>query len=107
MLDSLLVLLAQAVEELEREAAACAFVAVHGRGEHDHVGTQHLLHKRDGDGCGLVNDEQLRLRQLPVVLRLNVLDRLTVVLEDVDSHDGVVEVRICRGEDVIIRVLAV
>ena len=41
--------------------------------EEDEVGAQHGLDQRQRDGRRLVNNQQLRLRQLGVVLRLDVL----------------------------------
>lgn len=49
-----------------------AFVPTCGA-EEDEVGAQHGLDQRQRDGRRLVNNQQLRLRQLGVVLRLDVL----------------------------------
>eukprot|EP00955_Chlamydomonas_euryale_P071338 361041-Chlamydomonas_euryale.AAC.1 len=51
-----------------------------------HSGMQ--THRGQRDGSGLVDDQQLRLRQLGVVLRLDVLHGLAVVAVHVDAHNG-------------------
>lgn len=66
-------LLAQLLDELEAEAAPRALIAVDGGAEEHEVRSQHRLDKRKRNGRGLVNDKQLRLRQLACVLRLDVL----------------------------------
>ena len=57
----------QLLDELERERAAGALVAVDGRGEEDQVRPEELTNLRHGDGGGLVHDEQFGLRQELVV----------------------------------------
>ena len=106
MSDPRLILFPQALQELKRQTAPSAFISVDGRGEDDHVGAEHLLHQSDGDRGGLVNDQELSLGQLSIVLRLNVLNRLPVILEDVNTNHGMVEVGVCRLEDVIVGVLS-
>jgi len=64
---------------------------VNSGGKDDHVGTEHLLDKGNRDGSSFINDQKLRLSQLRHVLRLDVLNRLPVVLEDINAHDCVVE----------------
>ena len=61
-----------------------------------HVGAKHLFDYCDGNGCCFIDNKQLRLRQLSIVLRLDVLDGLPMVLEHVHSDDCIVEVRIGR-----------
>ena len=76
-------------------------------GEEDHVGPEHLLDQSDGDCGSFVDHQELCLGQLGHILRLNVLNRLAVILEDVDSHDGVVEFGIRRLQDVVVGMLPV
>ena len=47
------------------------------------------------------------MSQLSIVLRLDVLDSLPVVLENIDTHHSVIKVRICRLEDIIVLMLPV
>jgi len=92
VLHTLLVLLSQTVEKFERQTTASAFVAMNGGGEDNHVGAKHLLYESDGDSCGFINHEKLSLSQLAVILRLDVLNSLSMVLEYIDADDGVVEI---------------
>jgi hypothetical protein len=66
-------------------------VPVDGGGHEDEVGTQQLLHVGQGDGGGFVDNDQLGLAELVVVLRVDVLDGLSVGAENVHSDDGLVE----------------
>lgn len=66
-----------------------------------------MLDKCDWNRSCLINDQELSLGQLGMVLRLDVLNRLPVILEDIDSDNGVVPVSVSRLQDVIIRVLAI
>lgn len=54
--------------------------------EEDKVGPQHGLDQGQRDGGGLIDDQQLRLPQPLVVLRLNVLHRLYSRAQNVAQH---------------------
>ena len=47
------------------------------------------------------------MSQLSIVLGLYVLNRLSVVFEDINTDDGVVEVGVCRLQDVIVCMLSI
>ena len=53
-----------------------------------------MLDESDWDGCCLIDDYKLSLRQLSMVLWLDVLDGLAVVSINVDSHDCMVKFRV-------------
>ena len=107
MRNSHLVLFTQALQKLKGQAASSALITVNRRRKDYHVWTKHLLDKCDWNRSCLINDQELSLGQLGMVLRLDVLNRLPVILEDVDSDNGVVPVSVSRLQDVIIRVLAI
>ena len=67
--------LAELLEELEGEGTTGAFVAVDGRGHEDEVGAEEGADEGEGDGGGLVDDNQLGLSENVEVLRLDVLSR--------------------------------
>lgn len=87
------VLLAQLVEQLQRERAAGALVAGDGGGEHDDVRPQQRLRQRQGNGGRLVHEQQLRLRELRRLGRRDVLDGLSVRLEHVHAQRHVLLAR--------------
>ena len=59
------------------------------------------------DGGGLIDYEQLRLRQQRSVLRQHVLDRLPVVAVDVDAHDSGAQLGVGRLDEREVSVLLV
>ena len=71
-------LLPQLIQELETQAPAGALVAVDGGAHEDEVGAEELLDEREGDGGGLVDDDELGLAELVGVGGVDVLDRLPV-----------------------------
>ena len=80
---------------------------MHSRAENYHIWAKHLLDESNGDGCSLIDHQQLSLGQLGVILRLDILDRLPVVLENIDTHHSVIKVRISRLQNVIVLMLTV
>ena len=66
-----------------------------------------LLDKSDGDGSCFVDIKKLSLSQLGIILRSDVLNSLSMVSENVDSHHCVVEFRVCALQDFIVLVLFV
>ena len=75
--------------------------------QYDHRRPKHLLDNSNRNGSRLINHKQLSLGQLGVILWLDVLDRLPMVLKDVYSHNCIVEIRICRLQDVVVCVLTI
>ena len=75
-----------------------------GAEEHQ-VGAQQLFDDGQRDGGRLVDDQQLRLVAALVVLRLDVLDGLAVVAEDVHAHDRLAERRVGGLHQVVVDVL--
>ncbi|KJR80875.1 uncharacterized protein SPSK_04850 [Sporothrix schenckii 1099-18] len=72
------------------------------------VRAHELAHKRQRDGGGLVNDQQLGLAQNVSVLGTDVLDGLAVVAVDVDADNGLVgEVRVGGLDDGVVDVVEV
>ncbi|EGG25142.1 hypothetical protein DFA_03389 [Cavenderia fasciculata] len=100
-------LLTQLLDELEGERATGAFVAVDGRREEDEVGPEQVLDVGEGDGGSLIDDDELCLAEFLVVLRLDVLDSLTMRAEDVDADYSIVELGVGRLDQLIVDVLGV
>mmetsp|Transcript_31326 Transcript_31326/g.99939 ORF Transcript_31326/g.99939 Transcript_31326/m.99939 type:complete len:481 (-) Transcript_31326:438-1880(-) len=100
-------LLAQLLDELQREGAPGALVAVDGGAEEHEVRPQQLLHHGQGDRRGFVDHQQLGLRQLLVVLRLDVLHRLPVPAEHVDAHHSLAERGVGGLHEVVVEMLLV
>lgn len=107
VLHPLLVLFSEGVKKLERQGSAGSLVAMDGGGEHDHVGSEQVPHNGDRDGSGLIDNEEFGLSELGAILRPDVLDSLSVVAMDVDSHNCMVEVGVCAGQDVVVLVLLI
>ena len=76
-------------------------------GKNDHVWAKHLLNEGDWDCSSFINNQKLSLGQLRNILRLNVLDRLSVIFEDVNSNNCVVELWVGRLQDVVVCVFAI
>jgi hypothetical protein len=95
------------VKELKRKTPTSAFIAVNCGGENDHVWTKHLLDKGDWDCSSFINNQKLGLSQLSYILRLNVLDCLSVIFKDIYAHNGVVKFWVCRLQNVVVRVLPI
>lgn len=66
--------LAERLEELEGERSSSSFVSVDGGCHEDEVGTEERADEGEGDGGGLVDNDQLGLSEDVEVLRLDVLD---------------------------------
>ena len=107
VLNTDLVLLSQRVEKLQAQTAAGSFVAMDCGTQNHHVGSEDVLHQRDWDRSSLINYHEFRLRQLGVILGLDVLNRLSMVSEDVDTHDSVVELRVGALKNFVVSVLFV
>jgi hypothetical protein len=78
-----------------------------GGGENNHVGSEELLDQSDWDGSGLINDQKLSLSEGSAVLGSDILDSLSMVAVDVNSHDSVVEFRVGTLKDLIVGVLLI
>ena len=96
MSNSYFILLSEALKQFEGKTPSCAFIAMNSRGENNHVWTEHLLDDSDRDRSCLIDNEKLSLGQLCIVLRLDVLNSLTMILEDIDTNDCVIEIRVGR-----------
>ncbi len=95
------------IDELERERATGALVAVYGRGHEHEVRSEEILDQGQGNGGRLVDHHQLGLAELERVRRMNVLNGLAMVAEDVDANDGLVELGIGRLHQLVVDVLLV
>lgn len=104
---SLTVLLSELVDQLKRQTSTSALVAIDSRGHQHKVGSHELLNNRDGYCSCFIDNQQLRLTEFGVVLRPNVLDGLSVISVDVDSHDCVVELGIGTLKNLVILVLLI
>ena len=96
MSNSYFILLSEALKQFEGKTPSCAFIAMNSRGENNHVWTEHLFDDGDRDRSCLIDNEKLSLGQLCIVLWLDVLNSLTMILEDVDPNDCVIEIRVGR-----------
>jgi len=100
-------LFSQTAEKLEGKTATSAFVTMYGGRENDHVRSQELLDERDWDSSSLIHNEEFSLAEGGTILRSDVLNSLSVVAVDVNSNNGVVELRVSALEDFIVGVLLV
>ncbi|MEM9665707.1 MAG: hypothetical protein AAF970_12275, partial [Bacteroidota bacterium] len=91
-------------EEVDRARQALAQGREEAKRAALHV--KQRLDQRQGDGGRLVNNHQLSLAQLGGILRLDVLDNLSVrLVEDIDAHNGLVEGRVGGLHQLIVGVL--
>ncbi|EEQ41504.1 hypothetical protein CLUG_05633 [Clavispora lusitaniae ATCC 42720] len=97
----------QSSDQLQRQRAAGAFVAVDG-GRHEHeVGPQETAHDGERNRRGLVHNDKLRSAQKVVVGWGNVSHGSAVGAFDVDTNDGLVERRVGQSHGVVVGVLGV
>jgi hypothetical protein len=95
------------LDKFEGQRSACTLVTVDCGGQEDEVRAKELSHKREGNGGSLVDDYQFCLAKDVGILRSDVLNCLPMLPVDVDSDNGLVEIRICRLDDRIICVVRV
>ena len=95
------------MNKFETETSARTFIAIDGRREKHQVGAHQLLHYRNRNSSGLIDDQELGLSEFSVVLGSYVLNGLPVVTVNVNPHYGVVELRVCALQNLIILVLLV
>ena len=93
--------------KFETETSARAFIAINGGREKYQVGPHQLLHYRDGDSSGLIDNQELGLSEFRIVLGSYILNCLPVVTVNVHSHYGIVELRVRALQDLIVLVLLV
>ena len=72
-----------------------------------HVWSKHLLDECDRNCSCLINNQELSLGKLGVVLWLDVLNSLPVILEHIDSDNGVIPLSVGRLQDIIVCVLTI
>lgn len=93
--------------KFETETSARTFIAINGGRKKDQVGPHQLLHDRNRNSSCLINDKELSLSEFSVVLGSYVLNGLPVVTVNVHSNYGIVELRVCALQNLIILVLLV
>ena len=71
----------------------------------DEVRSEQVLDQWKWNGRRLVDTHELCLAELVRVRRVDVLDRLTMLPEDVHANDRLVELRVGRLDEFIIQVL--
>lgn len=64
---------------------------IDGGGQENQIGPKQAFNKRQRNGCSFINDQELSLSKFRCVSRVNVLNGLTMVSENVDSHNCFVE----------------
>ena len=100
-----LILIPQLLNQLQRQRPPSAFIPIH-RGRHkNRVVANQLSHNRQRNRSSLVDNQQFRLRQQLVIIRLYVLDNLPMGLVDVDPDDRVLELLVPALDDLVIGVL--
>ena len=100
--NTLLILLTQRLEQLEGQTSARALITVHCGGKYDHVGAEQLFDKGDRNSGRFVHNQQLSLGKGSLILRSHILNRLSVISENVYSNHSVVEVGVRALQNVII-----
>ena len=93
--------------KFETKTSARTFIPINGGREKDQVGAHQLLHYRDGDSSGLIDYQEFSLSEFSIVLGSYILNGLPVVTVNVHSHYGIVELRVCALQDLIVLVLLV
>ncbi|KAF3394345.1 hypothetical protein F1880_004952 [Penicillium rolfsii] len=98
-------LFSKLLDQLQRERSTSSLITIDGGGHEDEIRTHQLAHKRERNGSRLINDQEFCLAQDVRILGLNVLNSLTVVAMNVDTHDSLVEIWVGRLQDSSLQVL--
>eukprot|EP00126_Sphaerothecum_destruens_P002083 Sdes_comp15523_c0_seq1m4476 len=94
-------------DQLERQRSPRALISVNCGGHEDQIRAQKLLHERERNRSGFINHDQLGLPQLVVILRLDVLDHLPMLLENIHAHNCLVEAHVGGADQLVVDVLCV
>jgi len=75
---------------------------IDGGGQENQIGPKQALNKRQRNGRSFINNQELGLSEFWCVSRMNVLDGLTMVSENVDSHNCLVELWVGRLHKIVV-----